>query len=175
MANVTHLVFEPDGALLRLPPNLLVMDRAGVDAYKARAGRPDDDAFDFRGIQWLGRDRDVSTAVSARAFRDVRQAPRSARPGRIYRLRPERAGHGLLPGRRRDPRRRRPRPTVPGRFLPGTARSAADELVTARRMIAAAGAGAAEIVTGEDFTDTRIMARRTSTSSASSISPPMAW
>jgi hypothetical protein len=24
---VTHLIFEPDGAMLRLPPNLLVMDR----------------------------------------------------------------------------------------------------------------------------------------------------
>ena len=30
-----HLIFEPDGALLRLPPNLLVMDQASVDAYAA--------------------------------------------------------------------------------------------------------------------------------------------
>jgi hypothetical protein len=29
-------------------------------------------------VKWLGRDRDVSTAVSARAFRDVRRAARSA-------------------------------------------------------------------------------------------------
>ena len=37
----------------------------------------DDDGFDFRGIQWLGRERDISTAVSVRAFRDVRRAPPS--------------------------------------------------------------------------------------------------
>ena len=74
---VTHLIFEPDGAMLRLPPNLLVMDQAGIAAYRARAGRGDDDGFDFTGVQWLGRDRDISTAVSARAFRDVRRAPPS--------------------------------------------------------------------------------------------------
>jgi CHAT domain-containing protein len=74
LANVRHLIFEPDGAMLRLPPNLLVTDSGGVDSYLARARRPDDDGFDFTGIAWLGRDRDVSTAVSARAFRDVRQA-----------------------------------------------------------------------------------------------------
>ena len=36
LAGVRHLIFEPDGAMLRLPPNLLVMDRAGIDAYAAR-------------------------------------------------------------------------------------------------------------------------------------------
>src|SRR6185295_6066262 len=45
MGAVTHLVFEPDGAMLRLPPNLLVMDHAGVDAYRARAARPNDEGF----------------------------------------------------------------------------------------------------------------------------------
>ncbi|HKR24914.1 MAG TPA: CHAT domain-containing protein, partial [Allosphingosinicella sp.] len=74
----THLIFEPDGAMLRLPPNLLVADRAGIAAYRARiAADRRADGFDFRGIAWLGRDRDISTAVSARAFRDVRQAPPS--------------------------------------------------------------------------------------------------
>src|SRR5207237_3597616 len=34
---VTHMIFEPDGALLRLPPNLLVMDQASVDSYQQRA------------------------------------------------------------------------------------------------------------------------------------------
>jgi CHAT domain-containing protein len=77
LASVRHLVFEPDGALLRLPPNLLVTDQAGIDAYLAKAKRPDDDGFDFTGIQWLGRDRDISTAVSASSFRDVRQVGRS--------------------------------------------------------------------------------------------------
>ena len=63
---ITHLIFEPDGALLRLPPNLLVMDQASVDAYQQRAKTGDAAAYDFRGIAWLGRDRDISTR-SARA------------------------------------------------------------------------------------------------------------
>jgi CHAT domain-containing protein len=74
---VRHLIFEPDGAMLRLPPNLLVSERSGVDAYLARASRPNDDGFDFTGVPWLGRGREVSTAVSARSFRDVRQVPPS--------------------------------------------------------------------------------------------------
>jgi hypothetical protein len=78
MGAVRHLIFEPDGAMLRLPPNLLVVEPAGVAAYQARAKANEDNAFDFTGVKWLGRDRDVSTAVSARAFRDVRRASRSA-------------------------------------------------------------------------------------------------
>ncbi len=47
-----------------------------------RPRRPGDDGFDFTSVRWLGRDRNVSTAVSARAFRDVRQvaASRAAKP-----------------------------------------------------------------------------------------------
>jgi CHAT domain-containing protein len=78
IATVKHLIFEPDGAMLRLPPNLLVMEPEGVAAYKARAKQSEDAAFNFIGVKWLGRDRDVSTAVSPRAFRDVRRAARSA-------------------------------------------------------------------------------------------------
>ncbi|MEA3033292.1 MAG: hypothetical protein QOH86_1308, partial [Sphingomonadales bacterium] len=80
LASVRHLIFEPDGALLRLPPNLLVTDRASVDRYLARAQRPGDDGFDFTGTAWLGRGRDVSTAVSARSFRDLRNATPSHAP-----------------------------------------------------------------------------------------------
>ncbi len=67
-----HLIFEPDGAMLRLPVNLLVTDDASVQAYQQRVARPGADEFDFTGIKWLGRSRGVSTAVSARAFRDAR-------------------------------------------------------------------------------------------------------
>ena len=74
----THLIFEPDGAMLRLPPNLLVMDQASVDAYAQRAKGGQDAAYDFRGIAWLGRDRDISTAVSPRAFAQLRAARPSA-------------------------------------------------------------------------------------------------
>ena len=37
LRGVKHLIFEPDGAMLRLPANLLVMDQASVDAYKRRS------------------------------------------------------------------------------------------------------------------------------------------
>jgi CHAT domain-containing protein len=75
---VKHLIVEPDGGMLRLPANLLVIDKVGVAAYQARAKASEDAAFDFTGVKWLGRDRDISTAVSARAFRDVRRAARSS-------------------------------------------------------------------------------------------------
>jgi CHAT domain-containing protein len=78
LPSVRHLVFEPDGPMLRLPINLLVMDQASVDAYQKRAATGDDAAYDFRGISWLGRDRDISTAVSPRAFAQLRAAPPSA-------------------------------------------------------------------------------------------------
>jgi CHAT domain-containing protein len=78
IAGKKHLIFEPDGAMLRLPINLLVADDASVARYLARNEAPDSDAFDFAGVNWLGRDLDISTAVSARAFADARRAPQSS-------------------------------------------------------------------------------------------------
>jgi len=79
MPGVRHLVFEPDAAMLQLPPAVLVMADAGIAAYKARTVDIDADAFDFTGIAWLGRGRAVSIAVSPRAFLDLRAlAPSSA-------------------------------------------------------------------------------------------------
>jgi len=78
LSGVQHLIFEPDGAMLTLPVNLLIADQAGVDRYLARAADPNADEFDFRGIEWLGRQHAVSTAVSARSFRDTRRTPASA-------------------------------------------------------------------------------------------------
>jgi CHAT domain-containing protein len=77
LAPVQHLIFEPDGAMLQLPANLLIADQAGVDRYLARTADPNADEFDFRGIEWLGRNHAVSTSVSARAFRDTRRTPAS--------------------------------------------------------------------------------------------------
>ncbi len=77
LASVKHLVFEPDGAMLSLPVNLLITDDASVNDYLTRTESPDADPFDFTGVNWLGRTTDVSTAVSARAFYDARQAPLS--------------------------------------------------------------------------------------------------
>ncbi len=82
IGGVRHLVFEPDAAMLQLPPAVLVTDDAGIAAYKARTVDIDADAFDFTGIAWLGRGRSVSIAVSPRAFLDIRNLPpsRAVRP-----------------------------------------------------------------------------------------------
>ncbi len=75
-----HLIFEPDGPMLELPPYVLPTRQAGVDAYKARIARPNGDEFDFTGVDWLGRGREVSISVSPRSFLDVRSiAPSRAR------------------------------------------------------------------------------------------------
>lgn len=77
IARASHLIFEPDGAMLRLPPNVLITDAASIARYRQRADGPGGDPFDMRGIAWLGRQTRVSTAVSALAFRNTRQAPAS--------------------------------------------------------------------------------------------------
>lgn len=69
-----HIVFEPDGALLKLPINLLVTDDASVAAYQQRQTQRNPDEYDFRGTKWLGRAAQVSTSVGASAFRDVRSS-----------------------------------------------------------------------------------------------------
>jgi CHAT domain-containing protein len=74
LPQVRHLVFEPDGALLKLPVNLLVTDDASVAAYQARMEQKNADEYDFRGTRWLGRGTQVSTSVAAAAFRDVRRS-----------------------------------------------------------------------------------------------------
>jgi len=77
MASVHHLIFEPDGALLSLPANLLITDDASLAAYQKQADNPAGDPFDMRGVAWLGRDRIVSTSVSARSFMESRKQPLS--------------------------------------------------------------------------------------------------
>jgi CHAT domain-containing protein len=78
LASVRHLIFEPDGAMLRMPPNPLVVDQASVDLYNARVQKDPNADFNFTGIKWLGRDRDISTAVSPRSFVNLRDAPPSS-------------------------------------------------------------------------------------------------
>lgn len=72
LPQLKHLVFEPDGALLKLPLNLLVTDDASVAAYQERMKAKGADEYDLRGTKWLGRDTQISTAVGPAAFRDVR-------------------------------------------------------------------------------------------------------
>ncbi len=86
LGSIQHLVFEPDGAMLRLPANLLVMDDESVNAYAQRVEDPDADPYDFRGTAWLGRAMQVTTAVSPSSFRDVRSARASNATGRYLGL-----------------------------------------------------------------------------------------
>ena len=75
-----HLVFEPDGPMLQLPPYLLPASQQGVDAYTARAAKAKGDPFDFTGVDWLGRGREISISVGPRSFLDMRAiAPSRAR------------------------------------------------------------------------------------------------
>lgn len=83
LRSARHIIFEPDGAMLRLPLNVLIPDAASAAAYTARAAQPGADPFDMRGVQWLGRTSRVSTSVSPLAFRNTRQAPAS-RANRRY-------------------------------------------------------------------------------------------
>ncbi|MEO0463437.1 MAG: CHAT domain-containing protein [Pseudomonadota bacterium] len=70
-----HIVFEPDGAMLKLPINLLVTDDASLERYQARLDSdPEADEYDFTGTSWLGRGSQITTSVSPAAFRDVRAA-----------------------------------------------------------------------------------------------------
>jgi CHAT domain-containing protein len=152
---ITHLIFEPDGALLRLPPNLLVMDQASVDAYAKRAKAGGDAAYDFRGIAWLGRDRDISTAVSPRAFAQLRAAPPSA--GRKTYLGlgqntpPSASAVGQVPATAdRDC------------LLPLSSWSrpiSAKELEVAGDILRKISPNGVDIVTGDQFTDTALEAR----------------
>jgi CHAT domain-containing protein len=77
IGKINQLVFEPDGPMLQLPVNLLIESDAGIAAYNARAAQENGDAFDLRGIAWLGRSKTVTTAVSPSAFLTVRSTTAS--------------------------------------------------------------------------------------------------
>ncbi|MEP3421671.1 MAG: CHAT domain-containing protein [Erythrobacter sp.] len=80
MAGVKHIIFEPDGPLLQLPPQVLIASQEGVDAYLERTEDESEDLYDYREIDWLGRTREVSIAVSPRGFLNIRRiAPSRAK------------------------------------------------------------------------------------------------
>ena len=92
IASARHLIVEPDGAMLQLPPYLLITEDRGVDAYLARTENPAADPYDFTGIDWLGRGRQVSIAVSPRGFLDIRElGPSQARTAYLG------LGHNKMP------------------------------------------------------------------------------
>ena len=150
LAGVRHLIFEPDGAMLRLPPNLLIASDAGMAAYRKRAEAGGDAEFDFTGLQWLGRDRDVTTSVSARAFRDVRLAPAATAPREYLGLGNNAPAAALASGEIRDcslPLSAWAHPISP------------KELQIARDMLTTGDPLRAQIVTGAEFTDNAVKAR----------------
>lgn len=82
MASAKHIIFEPDGPMLQLPPQVLVASQEGVDAYLERTANTfdDDELYDYREVDWLGKTRDVSIAVSPRGFLNIRRiAPSKAK------------------------------------------------------------------------------------------------
>ncbi|NUQ17310.1 MAG: CHAT domain-containing protein [Sphingomonas sp.] len=155
IASARHLIFEPDGAMLRLPANLLVMDQASVDAYQKRANAGGNAAFDFRGIAWLGRDHDISTSVSPRSFAQLRKAPASAARHEYLGLGqntpPSAAAEGQIPAAAdRDC------------MLPISSWShpiSARELQVASSILRPYDPGGVQVVTGDNFTDTGLEAR----------------
>lgn len=153
LAGASSLIFEPDGAMLQLPPNLLVTEQKGVDDYAKRTASPDSDLFDYRGIAWLGRDRDITTSVSPRSFADVRAAA-PAKGNRTYLG----IGHNAPP----------PAQQVYARFAMPTGTEClwplsawANPISAAELQIAdrAVGAGRGTLITGAAFTDTGLEAR----------------
>jgi CHAT domain-containing protein len=148
LAATKHVIFEPAGAMLKLPLNLLVLDDASVATYQAKAAT---DEFDFRGVAWFGRDRDVSTAVSARAFRDVRAAPASRAPIEYL---------GLGENSRVSPlvqlaaAERQGGSDCAWPLAAWNNPISDDELVTARSVI---GSSKAQLLTGPAFTDAKLM------------------
>lgn len=150
-----HVIFEPDGAMLRLPPDLLVADDASVERYRARSSGPNGDEYDFTGVNWLGRDRAVSTAVSAEAFVQSRKVSGS-RAKRQYVGFGENAPIGA---------------SFPASFTKPSRGSSLDcywptgqwnEPISASELRTAAGiigSDMAQVVTGEGFTDESITQR----------------
>ena len=148
-----HIVFEPDGALLKLPINLLVTDDASVEAYEARKSVAGADEYDFRGTRWLGRTAQISTSVAASAFRDVRAAPPSDGK-RAYLGLGENAPIGAAsPGAARTRAALAAGETC--QWSPNIWANPikADEL----RTVASRFAGSSEVLTGAAFTDNAIM------------------
>jgi CHAT domain-containing protein len=152
LKTVTHLIFEPDGAMLRLPPNLLVMDQASVDLYSKRVAADPNADFDFRGINWLGRDHDISTAVSPRSFVQLRNAPPAAGTKEYLGL-----GHNTPPA------------SADAQVIPAAADRdcvlplASWERPISERELQIAGGimskldpGGVKIITGDNFTDTAV-------------------
>ncbi len=158
LPGIPHLIFEPDGAMLRLPITLLVTSDTGLADYEQRLLDPNADAFDMRRIAWLGRTVRPSTAVSALAFHNARQTAPSSAAKQYFGLGHNAPVAGLLP-------------SLGSRGAGGAIGSdaecrwdigqwsrpiSADELVEAKSRMSPE---AAMLLTGSAFTDTAVKTR----------------
>ena len=147
MAATKHLIFEPDAAMLQLPPQVLIAGQAGLDAYTARQKAKDADPYDMRGIEWLGRGRQVSIAVSPRGFTDIRD------------IAPSKAANAYLGlGSNAKPAARPVTAVADSCDWPLATWQApigSDELFFAKDRIGGAGS---KVETGQGFTDTALLA-----------------
>jgi hypothetical protein len=123
IGSVRHLIFEPDGAMLRLPANLLVMDQAGVAAYEARAKANEEAAFDLPASNGSAATATCRPRCRSGLSRRPQSGPLGCQAG-LYRLS---AKMRSRPEKCRRPRRceacPRARPAVPGRWRNGRGRS----------------------------------------------------
>jgi hypothetical protein len=144
--------------MLRLPPNLLVEDGAGIEAFRRRAAQPNADAFDFTGISWFGRDRDISTSVAPLAFRDVRRLAPSRAANQYLGFGDNAPASGLTLASL-NVRGGEGGPECSWAITAWNRPIPSDELVTASRALSGRTGGETDIVTGAAFTDTAIKQR----------------
>ncbi|WP_114227601.1 MULTISPECIES: CHAT domain-containing protein [Sphingomonas] len=149
LGQVSHLIVEPDGALLQLPVSVLVSDPATLAAYQARQRLPGADEYDYRGIAWLGRGREISTAVSARSFLDVR-AIAASKAHRLYLGLGDNAVPGALPVAAVTDECEWPLSAWQAPISPA-------ELKLGERRF---GPGRSELITGAAFSDTALLSDR---------------
>ena len=147
VSRLRHLVFEPDGAMLQLPPYVLVSKQAGIDAYKRRMATAGADEYDFTGIEWLGRGREVSISVSPRSFLDMRA------------IAPSRAANNYLGIGQNAVAVARPAMAVADDcdwpIQTWQTPISPDELMLGQALF---GAGSSRLVTGAAFTDSALLA-----------------
>lgn len=163
LPQVPHLIFEPDGGMLRLPINLLITADDGLADYNRRLTDADADPFDMREMAWLGRFTRPSTAVSALAFRNARQAAPSRAQQQYLGLGQNLPVIGTLPSS--GSRGGYGGALAYGASIDGQCHwditqwsrpISADELVLAR---SAVGENSATILTGAAFSDTAVRQR----------------
>ena len=111
--------------------------------------------YDFRGVQWLGRDRDISTSVSPRGFAQLRNAPLSAGKKEYLGLGensvPSASAQGLVPAAAdRDC-------TLP--MSSWAHPISAKELQVASAILQPYDPGGVQVVTQDAFTDTALEGR----------------